>query len=139
LILRNSCRRDEYQYASITGHDGTTWASSPGYNVLPEEGKKISTVLTSGKLDSISSTGFYVAGQSYTFTRGEASDGEGGASFIQGRCKEAGKTAQGIIVMCTGQTLLYGVHDPAFSGGASFGKVNTDMGRVADYIIESGY
>jgi hypothetical protein len=106
---------------------------------LPEEAKKIASVLTGGKLDAISSTGFFAAGQNYTFTRGEASDGEGGVSFVQGRCKEAGKTSQGIIVMCTGQTLLFGVHDPAFSSGASFGKVNTDMGRVADYIIESGY
>lgn len=37
--------------------------------------------------------------------------------------------------MCTGQALIIGVHDPAYSNGASFGKVNTDIGRVADYMM----
>lgn len=40
--------------------------------------------------------------------------------------------------MCTESALIVGVHDPAYSGGASFGKVNTDIGRIADYIMESG-
>lgn len=66
-------------------------------------------------------------------------DQEGAASFLQGRCKEEGKSSQGVIVYLTGQTLIVGVHDPAYSNGAGFGKVNTDMGRVADYMIDQGY
>lgn len=58
---------------------------------------------------------------------------------MQGRCKEEGKSAQGVIVMCTAQALIIGVHDPAYSNGASFGKVNMDIGRVADYMMESGF
>jgi hypothetical protein len=38
--------------------------------------------------------------------------------------------------MCTTQALIVGVHDPAYSSGATFGKVNTDIGRVADYMME---
>jgi profilin len=127
------------QYASIVGHDGSLWANSPGYTVTPEEAKKLAATLKSSSLDSLSGNGFTVAGQKYAFTRGEVEDEEGNASFVQGRCKEDGKASQGIIVMCTGQALIIGVHDPAYSNGASFGKVNTDIGRVADYMTESGY
>jgi len=55
--------------------------------------------------------------------------------FIQGRCKEEGKSSQGVIVMRTTSALLVGVHDPAYANGASFGKVNTDIGRLA-YVGE---
>lgn len=127
------------QYASIVGHDGAAWASSPGYNVLPDEAKKIATLLKGTDLNSISSTGFTLAGQKYAFTRGEVNDEEGSPAFLQGRCKEEGKSSQGVIIMATGQALVIGVHDPAYSSGVSFGKANTDLGRVADYIVESGY
>lgn len=104
--------------------------------VLPEEAKKLTALLTgTEELGSIAAGGFYVAGQKYAFTRGEVDDEEGGAAFLQGRCKEEGKSAQGVIVMCTGQAIIVGVHDPAYSNGSSFGKVNTDIGRVADYMM----
>lgn len=78
----------------------------------------------------------------YTYTRGERADGDDGdesAAYLQGRCKEEGKSSQGVIVYLTGQALVIGVHDPQWANGASFGKVNTDIGRVADYMIENGY
>lgn len=83
----------------------------------------------------MTSSGFFVAGQKYAFTRAEVDDEDGGAAFLQGRCKEEGKSAQGIIIMCTEKAIIVGVHDPAYSNGASFGKVNTDIGRIADYIM----
>mmetsp|Transcript_51811 Transcript_51811/g.127172 ORF Transcript_51811/g.127172 Transcript_51811/m.127172 type:complete len:144 (-) Transcript_51811:147-578(-) len=126
-------------YAAIVSLEGATWAASPGYTVLPEEAKMLSTLLGGTSLDSVSSSGFNVAGQKYAFTRGEVDDEEGGVPFIQGRCKEDGKSSQGIIVMKTTQALIVGVHDPAYSNGASFGKVNTDIGRIADYMMESGF
>lgn len=128
-----------FSYASIVGHDGTTWACSPGYTVLPEEAKSLAALLGSNSLDPITGPGFSVAGQRYAFTRGEVDDDEGGVPFIQGRCKEEGKSSQGIIVMRTTGALLVGVHDPAYANGASFGKVNTDIGRLADYFVESGF
>lgn len=78
----------------------------------------------------------------YTYTRGEKADdddGDGSAAYLQGRCKEDGKSSQGVIVYLTTQALVIGVHDPQYSNGASFGKVNTDIGRVADYMIDQGY
>lgn len=104
-----------------------------------DEAKKLSTLLKGKDLSPISSSGFYVAGQQYAFTRGEVDDDDGGVSYLQGRCKEEGKSSQGIIIMCTTQAIIVGVHDPAYSNGASFGKVNTDMGRIADYMVESGF
>lgn len=78
------------------------------------------------------------ANSRYTVTRYEIDDDDGGAAFLQGRCKEEGKSGQGVIIMCTAQSLIVGVHDPKYSNGASFGKANTDIGRVADYIMEAG-
>lgn len=107
-----------------------------------EEAKKFATLLTSSSLahlHSIAGAGFVCAGQKYAFTRGEVDDEDGGASFFQGRCKEEGKSSQGIIIMCTSQALIIGVHDPAYSNGTSFQKANTDIGRVADYMTESGF
>lgn len=37
--------------------------------------------------------------------------------------------------MRTTSALLVGVHDPAYANGASFGKVNTDIGRLA-YVAQ---
>lgn len=59
--------------------------------------------------------------------------------FLQGRCKEEGKSSQGCIVMRTSQAVIIAVHDPAYSGGATFGKVNIEIARIADYFVESGF
>ncbi len=75
----------------------------------------------------------------YAFTRGEVEDDDGGAAFLQGRCKDEGKSSQGVIVYSTLSAIIVGVHDLAYSNGASFGKVNTDIGRVADYMHENGF
>lgn len=107
--------------------------------VQQDEAVKLATLLTGTSLSAITAEGFYVAGQKYAFTRGEVNDDDGGASYMQGRCKEEGKSSQGIIIYCTGQAIIVGVHDPAYSNGASFGKVNTDIGRVADYMMENGF
>lgn len=106
--------------------------------MLPEECTKLAAVLTGSSFDAVATTGFQIAGQNYTFTRGEVDDDDGGASFLQGRCKEESKSSQGVIVYCTASTLIIGVHDPAYSNGAAFGKVNTDIGRLADYMMENG-
>ena len=105
-----------------------------------DEVKKLADLLNSKiPLTDVAADGFYVAGQKYAFTRGEVDDEEGGPSFIQGRCKEEGKSSQGLIVFGTGQSVIIGVHDPAYSNGASFGQANTQIARVADYILESGF
>mmetsp|Transcript_14516 Transcript_14516/g.25042 ORF Transcript_14516/g.25042 Transcript_14516/m.25042 type:complete len:146 (-) Transcript_14516:150-587(-) len=128
-------------YAAIVGYDGSIWANSPGYTVLPAEAKAIVGLLSGNmqNLNSAASSGFYVAGQKYAYTRGECDDPEGAAPFLQGRCKEEGKSAQGIIIYRTTKALIVGVHDPAYSNGASFGKVNTEIGKIADYMIENGF
>lgn len=125
-------------YASINGHDGSLWACSPGFSVQVEECKAVVHALTQD-MSKVQSQGFTIAGQKYTFTRGEKGDDEDdSAPYVQGRCKEEGKSSQGVIVFVTGQAVVVGVHDPSYSQ-ASFGKVNTDIGRIADYMIENGF
>lgn len=87
----------------------------------------------------MASNGFTVGGQRYTYTRGEVDDNDDGPMYIQGRCKDEGKSAQGVIIYCTTASFIVGVHDPSFSDGASFGKVNTQIGKVADYLIDAGF
>ncbi|KAA8490862.1 Profilin-2 [Porphyridium purpureum] len=129
-------------YAAIVGHDGSTWAASPGYTVLPDEAARLAQLL-GGDADTIntqlSSGGFKVAGQQYAFTRAEVDDDDGGVPTLQGRCKEEGKSAQGIIIYRTAQALIIGCHDPAYSNGASFNKANMEMGKVADYMFENSF
>lgn len=139
MCSRCPCENRCEQYASIVGHDGTPWANSNGFNVQAEEAKKLAGLLTGSSLDAIASSGFNIAGQKYAFTRGEVDDEDGAASYLQGRCKEEGKSSQGVIVVATGQALIVGVHDPEYSNGATFRKVNMDIGRVADYVIEAGF
>jgi Profilin len=121
------------------GFDGTTWANSPEYTVLPEEAVKLSGLLAGSSLDSIAGSGFTVAGAKYAFTRGEVDDEDGGVPYLQGRCKDEGKSSQGVIVMRCNTCLVVGVHEPQYSNNRSFGQVNTDIGRLADYMMESGY
>lgn len=80
-----------------------------------------------------------MCGDRYTCTRSELGDDDDTVPYLQGRCKEEGKSSQGVIIFVTTQAIVVGVHDPAYSQGASFGKVNTDIGRIADYMMESGY
>lgn len=76
----------------------------------------------------------------YTFTRGEADEDDGdGSASMQGRCKEEGKSSQGVIIYSSFQAILVGVHDPQYSNGIGFGKANTEMGKVVDYMLENNY
>ncbi|PXF43215.1 Profilin [Gracilariopsis chorda] len=126
-------------YAAIYGHDGSKWASSPGFDISNEECEVLVEALVNSNLGKISGSGFTIATQKYTFTRGEVDDEEGNPSYAQGRCKEEGKSAQGVIIYATTQAFVIGVHDPQYADGASFGSVNTDAGRVADYLMELGF
>eukprot|EP00173_Palmaria_palmata_P004634 Plantae.Rhodophyta-Palmaria_palmata.ctg6711.p2 GENE.Plantae.Rhodophyta-Palmaria_palmata.ctg6711~~Plantae.Rhodophyta-Palmaria_palmata.ctg6711.p2 ORF type:complete len:100 (+),score=19.99 Plantae.Rhodophyta-Palmaria_palmata.ctg6711:348-647(+) len=99
----------------------------------------MSEILGGTTFDAITSSGFSVAGVKYAFTRGEVDDDEGGVPFLQGRCKDEGKSSQGVIVMRCNTCLIIGVHEPQYSNGRSFGQVNTDMGRLADYMMENGF
>jgi Profilin len=128
-------------YAAILSHSGTPFASSPSYEVLPEEAFRLSTALDSPSLDALVRTGFTVGGARYAYTRGEAveaAEDAGVAPYVQGRCVEKGKGEQSVIVMRLRTCLVVGVYHPTYSS-RSFEQVNLDVGRLADYIMESGY
>ncbi|GJQ08838.1 hypothetical protein GpartN1_g629.t1 [Galdieria partita] len=124
-------------YAAICGFDGSPWANSPGFQLLPEEATLLSKVLSEGNIDTIASSGFTVAGQKYAFTRADLDDEEAAPS-IQGRCKEEGLSGRGLIVMKSNQALIVGVHDPEYTS-ATFRQVNLDMTNLANYLMENGF
>lgn len=125
-------------YASINGLDGSLWSASEGFVVLPEECAKLIDAMEN-EMSALATAGFTVAGQHYTMTRGENGDDEGVPSFVMGRCKEEGKSTQGTVIFKTNQAIVVGVHDPAYSEGTTFGKVNTEIGRIADHMWESSF
>lgn len=127
------------QYAAIHGTAGELWANSPDFIISAEEVVRLATALSTGEFTAITQGGFSIAGQQYTFTRGEANDDDGSPAYLQGRCKEDKKSSQGVLVFHTNKAVIIGVHDPSYSNGASFGKVNTDIGRLADYFLEQGF
>lgn len=107
--------------------------------MLPEECTKLATILQGSDLSPIATTGFTIAGQNYTFTRGEVDDDEGAPSYVQGRCKDGDLTSQGVIVFATSQAVVIGVHDPKYAGNVSFNGLNTTLGKMVDFMVESGF
>lgn len=125
--------------AAIVGFDGTTWSRSPEYTVLSEEAVKLARLLGGEALDEVAGAGFTLAGVRYAFTRGGLDDDDGDPPFLHGRRKEERRASQGVIVVRCSTCLVVGVHEPELSNGRSFGQVNTDIGRLADYLMENGY
>lgn len=103
-----------------------------------EEVKTLFFALDNNKFDGITTGGFKVAGQNYTFTNGESDSADGSPAFIHGRCKEADKSAQGVAIYLTTSAIIIGVHHPEYST-SSFGKANIEIGRIADYFVEQGF
>eukprot|EP00188_Purpureofilum_apyrenoidigerum_P002106 Plantae.Rhodophyta-Purpureofilum_apyrenoidigerum.ctg22560.p1 GENE.Plantae.Rhodophyta-Purpureofilum_apyrenoidigerum.ctg22560~~Plantae.Rhodophyta-Purpureofilum_apyrenoidigerum.ctg22560.p1 ORF type:complete len:144 (-),score=24.73 Plantae.Rhodophyta-Purpureofilum_apyrenoidigerum.ctg22560:271-702(-) len=137
--VNKNLRGAGFCYAAIVGTDGTPYASTPQYTVLPEEARFMATLLSSDSLDAVTQEGFKVAGQKYAFVRGELEDDAGTVDvpYIQGRSKE--KSAQAICIMRTGKCLVIGVFDPAYSNSISLGTANTEMGKLCDYLVENNY
>ncbi|KAJ3126674.1 hypothetical protein HK098_007267 [Nowakowskiella sp. JEL0407] len=110
--------------AAIHGHDGSTWASSPGFSL---KGPEIQGLLAA-----------------YTDPSGIRANGlpVGGIKYIALKCDDRsiyGKKGQGgVIAVKTKQAVLIGVYDemdPPVAPGSAAKSVET----LADYLIGAGY
>ncbi|KAK0751086.1 profilin [Schizothecium vesticola] len=113
--------------AIISAAGDSVWATTPGFDVKPEEIKAIVNILAekgSGPaVDKALSEGIYILGERYVaFNIADR--------HIYGR---QGRT--GIIIVKTGQAILvghYGEH-------AQAGNSTTTVEALADYLIKAGY
>jgi len=106
---------------AIFGLDGNKWAISPGYNVTPDEAKKIIAAFKNPA--DIRASGLFIAS----------------VKHIALKCDERSVYAKvgtgGIVCVKTGKCVLIGAYDEKVQPGAAANVVE----KLADYLIEAGY
>jgi len=107
--------------AAIIGHDGNKWAASAGFNVSPEEGKK----LLGGFKDAstVQGAGVTIGGVKYMTLKADPRS-------IYGK-----KGATGVVAVKTGKAVLIGFYDENVQPGQATNVVE----KLADYLIENNY
>jgi len=106
---------------AIIGLDGSKWASSPGFNVTPDEAKKL--VAAFKDANGIRAAGLFLNTVKY-FALG-CTD-----RSIYGK-----QGANGCACVKTTKCVLIGVYDDKIQGG----QANLVVEKLGDYLIESGY
>lgn len=107
--------------AAICGLDGNVWAQSPGFNVKPDEVKKL--VDGCKKSDNLRTNGVNVGGTKYIFLQSDEAQ-------IQGK-----KDQTGISVAKAKTCLVIG----AYGEGQQAGNCRSQVERIRDYLKDSGY
>lgn len=106
---------------AIIGHDGSSWAKSPGFEVSSAEGQKIKQGFSDPS--GLRASGIHVAGKKYLCLRTDDRS-------IYGK-----KGSAGICIVKTGQAILIGEYDENIQPG----QCTTVVEKLADYLINSGY
>mmetsp|Transcript_6128 Transcript_6128/g.10905 ORF Transcript_6128/g.10905 Transcript_6128/m.10905 type:complete len:139 (+) Transcript_6128:500-916(+) len=129
-------------YGAIVGHNGAKWASSTGFALGTAEAERLAVKLGAENykdLKSIYEKGVYVCGQQYSVCIVELVDEHGWPPFLLGSCKEKGKSKQKLLVIWTEKALCVGVFDEKYSKGKSIQNARVQLGKLADFMISSGY
>ncbi|ORY99218.1 profilin [Syncephalastrum racemosum] len=107
--------------AAILGHNGSLWASSPGFNVQPNEAAE----LVEGFKDSekIRATGIHLEGAKYLTLRADE------------RSIYAKKGADGLAIVKTTQAIIVAYYKEGIQPGSCVKVVE----GLADYLISVGY
>eukprot|EP01123_Difflugia_compressa_P010740 TRINITY_DN3_c0_g2_i1.p1 TRINITY_DN3_c0_g2~~TRINITY_DN3_c0_g2_i1.p1 ORF type:complete len:127 (-),score=21.46 TRINITY_DN3_c0_g2_i1:198-578(-) len=107
--------------ASITGHDGSVWATSPGFNVSADEIKKL--VAGFNDPSPLRASGMFINGEKYLVLKADDRS-------IYGK-----KGTGGVVTVKTGGAVLIGLYNEKIQPGQCANVVE----KLADYLIESGY
>jgi len=109
--------------AAMTGHDGSIWAITPGFNLTEAEVRALVAGYTSQA--DFQSKGIFIEGVKYQYLQ-----------IIDDR-SIYGKfgSDNSLFVVKTGQCLLVAVSGKGMAPGSSANVVE----KLADYLIESGY
>jgi len=107
--------------AAIHGHDGSLYATSPGFNVSQEEFKQIYAGFSDSA--SLQSNGLYVAGKKYFLLRADDAS-------IYGK-----SDAVGVVCCNTKQTVIIAYYE----GGVQAQESTAVVEKLADYLRSLGY
>jgi profilin len=109
---------------AIHGLDGNRWATSPGFNVTPEEAKILIKSISQEQPADLYTNGVRVGGVKYTFLRNEPN-----VSIY------ARRGTSGVCICKTGKAVLMGT----FSEGMQPGQCNMVVENLANYLRNVGY
>lgn len=128
-----------FHHGCIAGHNGQIWGTSANFKVMPKEIARLHAILSEQPDARVTAEqkGFTVQGRAYAMTR--VDEPEDDMAFLVGRCKQHGSASRGVIVACTPQTIIVGVHDPIFSEGISFGKGKVAMFQLAELLTSMNF
>jgi len=107
--------------ASILGLDGSTWATSSGFSITADEGKKLAGAFKDPNV--LRANGLFAAGEKYLVIKADDRS-------IYGK-----KGAGGVAAVKTTQGILVGV----YKEGVQPGQATTTVEKLADYLIDNGY
>lgn len=107
--------------AAICGLDGNVWAQSPGFNVKPDEVKKLVDGLK--KADNLRANGVTVGGTKYIFLQSDDTQ-------IQGK-----KDQTGVSIAKAKTCLVIG----AYANGQQPGNNRAQVERIQAYLQDAGY
>ncbi|KAI1307875.1 profilin, required for normal timing of actin polymerization in response to thermal stress [Mortierella claussenii] len=107
---------------AIYGHDGSLWASSPGFNVGGAEVQKL--VAAFADESDIAANGLYLEGTKFIFLRKPRDE------VIYAR-----HGASGVVCVKTKQTIIVGYYDESIQAG----DCNTVVENLAQYLVNSDY
>eukprot|EP00163_Fabomonas_tropica_P019623 TRINITY_DN34408_c0_g1_i1.p1 TRINITY_DN34408_c0_g1~~TRINITY_DN34408_c0_g1_i1.p1 ORF type:complete len:128 (+),score=44.37 TRINITY_DN34408_c0_g1_i1:114-497(+) len=107
--------------ACIIGHDGSVWASSPGFAPSAEE----AAALIAGFNDptGLLAQGLHVAGVKYMTIKADPRS-------VYGK-----KVNNGVVIVKTGQAIVIGQYDEKIQPGSATLTVE----KLADYLIENNF
>jgi profilin len=107
--------------AAICGLDSSVWAQSAGFNIKPDEVKKL--VDGCKKADNLREHGILVGGAKYFFLQSDDTQ-------IQGK-----KGSAGLSVAKAGKCLVIGT----YAEGQQPGNCRMQVERIRDYLVGAGY
>jgi len=114
-----------FDKAAIFSADGTSvWAATSGWNISPDEMKKIVACFTSeSSRNDAYGTGLHLAGERFVLT---------GADEKELKLKQ-GK--EGVFIVKSTQAILIGHYPESVQPGSA----NTIIGALGDYLVSVGY
>ena len=107
--------------AAILGHDGSTWATSAGFNISQAEAKALYQAFNDAS--GIFASGIKIEGNKYMTIKADSRS-------VYGK-----KGAGGCACVKTTQAILVGMYDENIQPG----QCSSVVEKLADYLIESGY
>ncbi|KAJ8906990.1 hypothetical protein NDN08_003473 [Rhodosorus marinus] len=124
--------------SAIVGHNGVTWAHTGGFRIREEEVAHVLEILKEDDMHELQS-GFNVAGKPFAFIRGEFNyDDDYELTWFVGRHKRRGKLSEGVLIIVTERTVIFGVHNAAFTSKC-FGNALLKTSRMAQGMVQKGF